>query len=98
MSNKDTIFKEESTSNVNWHNYDENNDNLNWEKLLFCIEKLDDQNVRDYFDAMEIRIVTIYDEKGFTLLHHSINKSWFDRVKFILSYAKEIQKESPSTI
>lgn len=68
----------ETSKSAIWHDFDENNDNINWEKLLFCIEKLEDNNIKDYLDAMEIRIVTIYDEKGFTLLHHAINKSWFD--------------------
>lgn len=51
-----------------------------------------------YLDELGARLVTLSDEKGFNMLHMAVLKDNLRKVRFLLYYAKEKQKESDESI
>lgn len=62
---------------------------VNWENLVYCLENFDDSNAGMFFEELGIRLVTMADDKGFSVLHHAVLKSRSDRVRFVIEYARK---------
>ena len=51
-----------------------------------------------FLDNFNKRIVTVLDEKGFTILHHLVLKQSLPKLLLFFDYLCLVQRESPDTI
>ncbi len=67
--------------------------------MVDTIDQNDDQEVINYIErVVRAQVVKIIDEKGFSLLHYAVLKSRPEKVKLMIEYARNSQKESEDNI
>ncbi|CDW84555.1 dhhc zinc finger domain containing protein [Stylonychia lemnae] len=69
-----------------------------WNLINNFLDQRDDFLLKKYLDSCKVRIISIIDEKGFTLLHHATLKCRAGKIQFLLYYAREKQKETEESI
>ncbi|CDW88669.1 dhhc zinc finger domain containing protein [Stylonychia lemnae] len=87
-----------SQEGIYFFSQEKNEDVIDWKNIDHCIQNADDKSMRMYFDYKKVRIITLFDERGYSLLHLAVYHGNVDKVKQLLRYAIDIQKETEDNI
>lgn len=71
---------------------------LDWSLLLAELEQPDFDLLRQYLRKLQINVLELADENGFTLVHHAVLKGIDGKVKQVISLADALQKPSKADI
>lgn len=68
--------------------YENLNEKLDWSHLLAIMENGDDSNLIRYLEQSNVKITTLVDDKGFSLLHHAVLKQREEKIQTLINFTK----------
>ena len=71
---------------------------VDWKKFIKAIERGNTTQVALLVDDAKIRVTQVRDDRGFTLLHHSVLKMKHEMVRFFIDYAQKKEDEDEDII